>query len=345
MRKSNISLLVIVLSVFAAFALFLSRQKPVQTGFIYSSGTITGDEIMASSKLPGRIKNVYVSRGSSVKINQILFSIDDKELIQKEQAEQAQISAEQSRLDEISKAIPSEIIRLKNESISFYSNYKMLLPLVKNAQADYRRFTRLLKGGSVSKREADRIESNYLSLKQKADSALSLYRSAYNAYIASKSKIIEIRMQKEKIEALKHQLNIILLEIGNSKIKSPVNGIIAGKFHYTGEVVATGMPVVSIINPEKLYLKMFAAEDQLRQLKLGQPARIYIGTKKPFTGKVSYIASQAEFTPKNVETKKQRVALVYEIHIALKNRGLLLKNGMIADATIKTDPSKKWTKS
>ncbi|NOZ83302.1 MAG: biotin/lipoyl-binding protein, partial [Epsilonproteobacteria bacterium] len=79
MRKSKISLLVIVLSVFAAFVLFLSRQKPVQTGFIYSSGTITGDEIMASSKLPGRIKNVYVSRGSSVKINQILFSIDDKE--------------------------------------------------------------------------------------------------------------------------------------------------------------------------------------------------------------------------------------------------------------------------
>ncbi len=344
MRKSKISLLVIVLSVLAAFALFLSKQKPVQTGFIYSSGTITGDEILASSKLPGRIKNVYVSRGTSVKINQILFSIDDKELIEKKQEAQAQISAEKGRLDEISKAIPSEIIRLKNESISFYSNYKMLLPLVKNAETNYRRFSRLLKGGSVSKREAGRIESNYLSLKQKADSALSMYRSVYNAYIASKSKTIEIRIQKEKIAALKHQLNIILLEIGDSKIKSQVNGIIAGKFHYTGEVIEPGMPVVSIINPKKLYLKMFATESQLSQLKLGQPARIYIETKKPFAGKVSYIASQAEFTPKNVETKKQRVALVYEMHIALKNRGNLLKNGMIADVAIRTDPSKKWTK-
>ncbi len=345
MRKSVVSVSIIIAASVAAFIFFISNRKTAPAGFVYSSGTVTGDEIMISSKFPGRIKKVYVSRGSDVKKGQILFAIDDKQLIEEKEAQKARIIAEQIRLKELSKSIPSEITRLKDEAKSFFSNYKMLLPLLKNAKKDYLRYDRLLKSGSVSEREAEKIQAAYLSIKQKTDSALSLYRSASNAYIAAKAKSDRIKMQSETIAALKHRLEIISTRIEDSRVKSPVDGIVTGQFHYEGEVVAPGVPVISIINPNKLYLKIFVAESQFNRLKLGQLARIYIEGEKPFKGTVSYIASQAEFTPKNVETKKQRVALVYEVHIALKNRDNLLKNGMIADVAIRIDSSKEWPKS
>ncbi len=342
MRKATISSFIIIILLSTALFLFLSKNKTVPDGFVHLSGTMTGNDILLSSKLPGKISAVYVSRGDSVKRHQVLFSMENR-LNDQKKIILSEINIGKDRLGELKKSIPLAIKGAKSRSSSYLLTYKMLLPLLKDAGKNRTRFDTLRRTGAVSRSEADRIKAKYLSLKLKSKATLNQYKSSLSELASVKAKLINIKIQKNRVTVLRYKLNIIKADLYDSNIRSPINGIITNKMHYTGEVIPAGMPVLSVINPEKLYLKLFISNTQLSKIKIGQSAEVIITGHKPFMGHVSYISDIAEFTPKNVETKKQRIALVYEVHIAVKNRSLILRNGMTADAVIRTDPSKKWS--
>jgi len=127
--------------------------------------------------------------------------------------------------------------------------------------------------------------------------------------------------------------------LGYAAVYSPLAGVVLSKNIEPGEYVAPGTPVVTVGDLVNVYLRAYIDETDLGRVKLGQPVRITADTwpGKVYDGTVSFISSQAEFTPKNVQTLKERVKLVYRIKVAVKNTQMELKAGMPADALIEAD--------
>jgi len=128
---------------------------------------------------------------------------------------------------------------------------------------------------------------------------------------------------------------------------SPISGTVTTRMRDGGEVVSPGTPVLDLVDLDRLYLKAYVPENQIGKLRLGLPARIYVDAfpNTPFDATVGYIASTAEFTPKEVQSPDERVKQVYAIKLYLKaNPEHRLPPGMVADAVIQWKEGEKWQK-
>ncbi|MCD4726327.1 MAG: efflux RND transporter periplasmic adaptor subunit, partial [Pirellulales bacterium] len=117
-------------------------------------------------------------------------------------------------------------------------------------------------------------------------------------------------------------------------VRSPITGVVLSKNIEPGEYVAPGTPVVTVGDLVHVWLRAYIEELDLKQVKPGQKATVSIDSGDKYQGRVSFIAQEAEFTPKNVQTQKERVKLVYRIKIDVTNPDMELKPGMPADAVI-----------
>ena len=132
-------------------------------------------------------------------------------------------------------------------------------------------------------------------------------------------------------------LTMAQVKLSYAKVYSPLDGVVLSKNIEPGEYVAPGTPVVTVADLENIWLRAYVNEMDLDRVKLGQAVEITTDSKpgKTYPGRVGFIASEAEFTPKTVQTEQERVKLVYRIKIDIKNRSGELKPGMPADAKIK----------
>jgi len=135
------------------------------------------------------------------------------------------------------------------------------------------------------------------------------------------------------------QVKAMKKKIEDSFVVAPINGVITQKAIEEGEVVIPNASLFRISHLDKVHLVIYVSEEELAKVKLGQDAKVYIDgePKKPFMGKVIYISSIAEFTPKNVQTKEDRTKLVFGVKIEIPNSEQTLKSGMPADAVIETN--------
>ncbi len=146
-----------------------------------------------------------------------------------------------------------------------------------------------------------------------------------------------------QVEAARGQVSQALaaLDLAGSRLReaaivSPINGVVLRKNREAGEMANPGVSILTLVDPTDLWLRAYVPETDIGRIKVGMAARITIDAYKDrtFSGKITEIASEAEFTPKNVQTKKERVNLVFRIKIAVDNPQGLLKPGMPADADI-----------
>jgi HlyD family secretion protein len=132
--------------------------------------------------------------------------------------------------------------------------------------------------------------------------------------------------------------------LNETKIRSPSAGVVLTRVVEPGEVVDSGGVLYVIVNPDRLHLKGYVQELSMGQVKVGQPARVYIDARpdQPFEARVKRINEQAEFTPKTIETTQQRVKLVFGIELAVDNAERFLKPGLPADGVIRLVPEAPW---
>jgi HlyD family secretion protein len=223
--------------------------------------------------------------------------------------------------------IPGRVLRLytdegrtvtSNEKIADLDNaeYESMVnqskALVLNAEAqyekarkDYDRFTVLHRDGVVSS--------------QQMDSA----KSAYDAAAA-------------QLQLARATLRTSDVKLKDTVIYAPLNGVVLRKNVEEGETVGTGTMLFTIGDLENPWVKVYVKEDKLGFVKLGQRAEVTADTYpgKVYEGTVTYISSEAEFTPKNVQTKEERVKLVFGVKVSVKNVNNELKPGMPADVRI-----------
>src|SRR5256886_2922691 len=126
------------------------------------------------------------------------------------------------------------------------------------------------------------------------------------------------------------------LRLADTRLVSPLTGLVLRKAMEVGETATPGAPILTLMDPNDLWLRAYVSETDLGRIRLGQAATLSVDAfpGRRFAGVIREIASEAEFTPKNVQTKKERVNLVYRVKIAVANAGGALKPGMPADAQI-----------
>jgi HlyD family secretion protein len=146
----------------------------------------------------------------------------------------------------------------------------------------------------------------------------------------------DIEQARARLEQARQSLGVAETRLGYATLVSPMSGVVLSKSVEPGEFVSAGTPVVTVADLENIWLRGYVNETDLGRVKLGRGARVTTDTYpgKAYEGRVSFISSEAEFTPKSVQTEKVRVRLVYRIKVAIKNPKMELKPGMPADAEI-----------
>jgi len=149
-----------------------------------------------------------------------------------------------------------------------------------------------------------------------------------------------IDQARARLEQARQALAVAETRLGYTTVIAPISGVVLSENLEAGSYAAPGTPVVTVGDLVNVWLRAYIAETDLGRVKVGQRVRVTTDTYpgKQYHGRVSFIASQAEFTPKNVQTEKERVKLVYRIKVEIQNPGMELKPGMPADAEILTGP-------
>jgi HlyD family secretion protein len=149
-----------------------------------------------------------------------------------------------------------------------------------------------------------------------------------------------IDQARARLEQVKQELAVAETRLSYTSVVSPIAGVVLSENLEAGMYAAPGTPVVTVGDLANVWVRAYISETDLGRVKVGQRVRVTADTYpgKHYGGRVSFIASQAEFTPKNVQTAKERVKLVYRIKIDIQNTDMELKPGMPADAEILTGP-------
>lgn len=158
---------------------------------------------------------------------------------------------------------------------------------------------------------------------------------SYDQYHLASTKLKLAGSQLKQAESKKQ---LIQTQLNKAIITSPLDGTIAKKLIEQGELASPGLPLFSVIDLNDVWVKVFVPEEQLGLVKLGQEAKVWLDSfpGRVFPGKVIYIAEEAEFTPRNIQTKKERVRLVFAVKIKIDNQKRQFKPGLPADVEIGT---------
>jgi HlyD family secretion protein len=326
MKKGRVVIVVIVVLVIAAAVVWRTYfQKKGEEGVLLLSGNMEVTETNVGFKLAGRVTELAVDEGDHVQKDQRLAGLDDAELASLVSQSRAALQEALSRLAELQNGSRPQEIEEARANVG--SQEAELTRLGK----DFERADKLFKNGAISNAEFDAAKSAYetrIEMRKNASEALSLVKEG---------------PRKESIAAAVHQVEQAkaALRTAEDRLKdtiiyAPGSGVILRKNVELGETVATGTPIYTIGDLSSPWIKVYVPEAELGLVKLGQKAQVscdaYPG--KTYDGWVSYISSEAEFTPKNVQTQEERVKLVYGVKVRVNNPDQDLKPSMPADVRI-----------
>jgi HlyD family secretion protein len=258
-------------------------------------GNFESDEVTVSSETSGRIVEAAATEGSKVSAGNVLAVIDTASLgLQKSQLN----SQEQSVLA---------------QKAGLYAQMAVSDQQIKNLGVDQSRIQKMFKEGAATQKQVDDIEGQIaIAEKQK---------KAYAAQITAIDK---------NAGAVRAQANVLSDQIRRSVVKSPISGTILEKYVESGELATPGKPLYKITDLDTLTLRVYISGKQLSTVKIGAQADVMIDADngmKAAKGVIEWISPEAEFTPKIIQTREERVKLVYAVKIRVPNDGSL-KLGM-----------------
>ncbi|WP_027359350.1 HlyD family secretion protein [Desulforegula conservatrix] len=326
-KKKILPLVVIIIAVsyFSYKKIELNRYR--NSGVVKVSGNIEITDADLGFKIPGKISKRLVSEGEKIKEGQAVAIMDSSDLEKEKALREAEVELAKSQLAELDAGSrPEEIAQAAALARSVKADVEKL-------KSDFSRQSELFRKKVISDKEYEASKAAYDSAQarlKEAQERLSLY---------------ELGPRSEKLDQARANLHhaVAALELAETRlgyacIYSPLSGMVLSHHAEPGEYVGAGTPVATVGDLEHAWIRAFISETDLGMVKQGQKAVIITDTwpDKKFEGTVSFISSQAEFTPKTVQTEKERVKLVYRIKIDVPNQDMELKPGMPADAEILT---------
>ena len=296
-------------------------------GLLKLSGNVEVTEANVGFKVPGRIIELLVDEGKMVKKGEPLARIDSAEVSAYAAQTRAALNEASERLKEVKAGLrPQEVERAR-------ANVDLAEADLLKAKKDFERAEILYKNGAISAAQYDSAKSGYdarRALRKSSEETLSLAKEG--------ARREDIKAAGYRVEQARAAVAIAEERLKDTTIYAPFSGVVLRKNVEAGETVSPGIPVFTIGDIENPWVKVYVKEDRLTQVKLGQKTRVavdlYPDKKRYYEGFVSYISSEAEFTPKSVQTAEERVKLVFAMKVKVKNEKWELKPGMPADVEL-----------
>lgn len=362
-RKLVVQIALAVIVACAAGLLLWQAQvrRALPDGLIQANGRIEGDTIIVASKVAGRIVSLSVREGDTVQANQILVQIDDgiaRARFAQAQADieaaQARAAAAQSALAVLRQEVPNAIA--SSEAGVVFGQTEIARAEAARAQdaRDLERAKTLEAGKFVGPQFVERAELALRNHQEQRDAAQAALERARQALNDARLGPQRIRVREAELAAAQGALAAASAKrdeaqsvLDDLALRGPAPGIVTSRFANAGEVIATGAPIFELVDLDRLYLKVFVPEREIGKVRRGLAAQIYSDAfpQQPFPATVRYIASRAEFTPKEVQTPDERVKLMYEVRLYLdRNPEHRLTPGLPADAMIRWQENAAWAK-
>ncbi|MFQ5846545.1 MAG: HlyD family secretion protein [Candidatus Methylomirabilales bacterium] len=292
------------LLILGAFGVWISLNSSSDPGpgILEASGRIEGDQAAVGAKIGGRIVHLPIHEGQALAAGQLIAELSSEQArAQLERAEHDLHMAREQLETARARLLQAEADR-------------------ERAEQDYLRYQELLADGAIAA--------------QVVDQAKAAFRAARAAQEAARR---HIEAAKARIQSAEAGQALAQANVKDTRVMAPFSGTVLRKLVEGGEVVAAGTPLVTFVDLSKLHVKVYLPERDIGKVKLGSPAQVYVDAfpKRFFDATVSEVSQQAEFTPRDIHMKDERVKLVFAVKLALKNPEGFLKPGMPADARIR----------
>lgn len=292
-------------------------------GLIVASGHVEATEVLVSTKAAGTIERLAVDEGSVVAAGQELARIDTTDTrlaLAAARAERAQAEAELrlrragARVEDVREA-EAQVLRAQAD--------------LTGAAKDLDRMEGLLAAGSGTTKSRD----DALTRRDVAAAGLDAARERLHRLEAG-FRPEEKDAAAARLQATDARVAQLDQQLKDAVVVSPVAGVVTQKLAEQGELVARGAGLVVVTDLASAWLNVYVAEPDLARVRLGQDADVVTDDAQTRRGRISFVSSRAEFTPKNVQTRDERVKLVYKVKVALDNADGLFKPGMPAEARL-----------
>jgi HlyD family secretion protein len=301
------------------------------------SGQVEATEVQVSPEVGGRVLEIPVVEGDRIRKGDRIALLDtrDAELaLQRARAERAQADAQLRLLQAGSR--PEDIRQAQSQVTAAGGDTEVAQAELIAAEADLQRFETLLQRNSGSQKQRDDARTRRDVARERLASARARESAAGEgaSRLRAGARKEEIEAARARLAAMDAQIASIEKSRADATILAPIDGIVSERLLDPGEMAAPRAPVVVLTDLDHAWAEVFVDEPQVPRLKLGQAATVITDAGGRLAGKVSYISSKAEFTPRNVQTAEDRSKLVYRVKIAVDNHEGVLKQGMPVEAEI-----------
>jgi len=332
MKKKLIPIILLVAVIAGTSIYYLMRNEKKPDGSVVEiSGNIEAHESVVGFKVQGRLVELPVEEGQSVKTGDLLARLDRNDYQQQVNVDEATVNTREA---ELKLSLAGSRIQEKKAAEQAFIDARADLDLKK---LDFQRYDALFRKDEVSGQIRDTAATNL----KRAQATFERAKQNYDQVLEGVRKE-QIAINRASVHTARQALDLSRIRLGYTTLLAPATGVVLVRQAELGEVMAPGTPVVTIADLDHLWMRGYISETDLGKVRQGQAATVKTDTYpgKVYKGRVSFISSKAEFTPKSVETHKERVTLVYRIKIDLDNPNHELKPGMPADAVIDTMPAR-----
>jgi len=312
----KVALALVIFGVLAGLGIYrLSHSNfDLPLGIVSGNGRIEADEIDIATKFAGRVAELFADEGSTVSAGQVVARMDTRDLQASLQKAQAQVKQAQRALDEA------------------HSNVEQQRSQLVLAQQELTRTQSLLKNGYATRELLDQRQ-------QQVDSATAALRAANS----------RVEQAEHALDAVQHDVELLQVNISDNSLIAPRDGRIQYRIVNTGEVLPAGGKVFTMLDVSYVYMDVYLPTQEAGRVKIGTDARIVLDAYPNIAipAKVSFLATQAQFTPKAVETKSERDKLMFRIRVRidperLRSRADSVRSGLPGVAYLRLDPAVAW---
>jgi HlyD family secretion protein len=362
MKAKRIAIVVIVAALVVVVGVLYGGWFHKDTG-LQGSGTVEARNIRVGSKVGGRIDKLLVREGDTVEAGQVLMTFDDKELLAS--LDQSRANAEKSKRG----YRPEEIEEARAAALQAKADYE----LKKNGyrkediaaaqadldraaadetrtQLDFQRYEALAQKDLVSKQQRDTAEANWkMALAQKDNAQHKLdelkrgYRpeeiaSAEAHYLQTQATLEKLQRgnRREDVQAAQAALAYDQARFRERQVLAPTAATVEVLDVRPGDLISPNTPVATLLERDQIYVRIYIPETEIYRVRIGQKAQVTVDSvgKNVFDGVVEQINQQAEFLPRNVQTREERVHQVFGVKIRIDDASHRVLAGMAADVKL-----------
>lgn len=332
--KRVIPILILLAAAVAAGVYFYPRltKKQLPLNQLTLSGNIEAHESLVGFKVAGRIVELPVEEGQQVVQGALLARLDDADFKQRVRIDEANVHVRDSNLELVQAGTRHQEVKAAQQTMIDAETD------LQQKKLDNDRAEQLFAKDELSAQDRDRA----LTALKRADAIFGAAQQRYNEAVEGSRKE-DIAVAQANLNQASANLGLSQVNLSYTVLHAPSDGVVTVRQAELGEVVSPGAPVVTLSDLDHIWLRAYIAETDLGRIGWGQSATITTDTYpgKQYHGRISFISSTAEFTPKSVQTTKERVTLVYRIKIDIDNPNHELKPGMPADARIELSTARQ----